>query len=118
TLGVGWLNFKVFGDLYDDENNPYDYSRSENVNNEIFETRLDRLNTEIYEGYSNTAFYVQFGLGIRFRVARQLELFANSDIKLTNTDYLDDVSGGYRQEYDSPQQLYTARPNPEWDYSM
>jgi|GEM_PF-882357 len=118
TLGVGWLNFKVFGDLYDDENNPYDYSRPENVNNDIFETRLDRLNTEIYEGYSNTAFYGQFGLGIRFRVARQLELFAQSDFKLTNTDYLDDVSGGYRQEYDSPQQLYTARPNPEWDYSM
>src|SRR5690554_5603125 len=118
TLGMGWLNFKVFGDLYDDNDNPYDYSRPENVNNGIFETRLDRLNTETDEGYANNAFYGQFGFGIRFRVAKQLELFAQSDFKLANTDYLDDVSGGYRQAYDSPEQQYAARPNPEWDYSV
>src|SRR5690554_1355015 len=85
SLGMGFLTFKAYGDLYDDNNNPYNYSRPENVNNNVFETRLDRLNTELYEGYSNNALYGEFGLGIRFRIAKQLELFAQSNFKITNT---------------------------------
>lgn len=110
TLGVGWLNFKVFGDLYDDSDSPYNYDRLENINDGIFETRLDQLSTELPEGYVDNAFYSQLGLGIRFRITRQLELFAQSDFRYTTTDYLDDVSGEYRRQYDSPQQIYAAKP--------
>ena len=116
TLGAGWLHFKVFGDLYDDDGSPYDYTRPETVNNGHFETRLDRLNTEVNDGYATNAFYGSAGLGVRFRVTKQLELFAQSDFKLTTTDYLDDVSNSTRLEYDSPQQQYAARPNGEWNY--
>ena len=110
NLGVGWLNYKVYGDLYDENGNPYDYGRLEKINDRVFETRLDRLNTELQEGYENHAFYGQLGLGFRLRVTRELELFAQSDFRYTNTDYLDDVSGEYRLQYDSPQQNYAAKP--------
>jgi outer membrane protein OmpA-like peptidoglycan-associated protein len=110
TFGMGWLNFKVFGDLYDQNNNPYDYSSYDPVNDGIFETRLDKLSTELPEGYSNTSFYSNVGLGIRFRLGKQLELFAQSDFKHAFTDYLDDVSSLYRERYDTPAQQYAARP--------
>lgn len=110
NLGVGWLNFNVFGDLYDDNGDAYDYGRTENINNGVFETRLDRLNTELPEGYKDHAFYGQLGFGLRLRVTRQVELFAQSDFRYTDTDYLDDVSGEYRLQYDSPQQNYAAKP--------
>ncbi len=110
TFGLGWLNFKVFGDLYDQNNNPYDYSSYEAVNDGIFETRLDKLSTELPEGYSNTSFYSNVGLGVRFRLGKQLELFAQSDFKHASTDYLDDVSSLYREPYDNPEQQYAARP--------
>lgn len=110
TFGMGWLNFKVFGDLYDQNNNPYDYSSYDPVNDGIFETRLDKLNTELPEGYSNTSFYSNVGLGVRFRLGKQLELFAQSDFKHAFTDYLDDVSSLYRERYDTPEQQYAARP--------
>ncbi len=110
TFGLGWLNFKVFGDLYDQNNNPYDYSSYEPVNDGIFETRLDKLNTELPGVYSNNSFYSNVGLGIRFRLGKQLELFAQSDFKHAFTDYLDDVSGLYRKQYETPEQQYAARP--------
>lgn len=114
VFGMGWLNFKVFGDLYDENNNGYDYSNPRTITDGFYETRLDQLNTERAEGYSNHAFYGHLGLGLRFRIGKQLELFAQSDFKLTSTDYLDDVSGLYRPIYGSAEQLYAARPNSEW----
>src|SRR5690606_31796420 len=72
TLVIGWLNFKVFGDLYDANGSPYDYASLNIINNGVFETRLDRLFTEIPEGYSDNAFYGQMGLGVRFKLAKQL----------------------------------------------
>ena len=110
TFGLGWLNFKVFGDLYDPNNHPYDYTSYEPINDGIFETRLDRLSTELPGGYSNTSFYSNVGLGLRFRLGKQLELFAQSDFKHAFTDYLDDVSSLYRERYETPEQQYAARP--------
>lgn len=110
VFGLGWLDFKVFGDLYDQDNQPYDYTRLEPVQDGSFETRLDQLHTELPEGYPNTSFYTNVGLGLRFRLGKQLELFAQSDFKHANTDYLDDVSGLYRERYDTPAQQYAARP--------
>lgn len=110
NLGMGWLDFKVFGDLYDDNGQPYDYSQHHLVQDGNFETRLDRLHTELPEGYPNTSFYAQAGIGLRFRLGGQLEIFAQSDFKHAFTDYLDDVSGLYREDYDTPEQQYAAMP--------
>ena len=110
NVEVGLLDFRVFGDLYDENGNAYDYGSVDQINDGIFETRLDKLNTELTEGYAGHAFYGQLGLGIRFRLTSQLELFAQSDFRHTTTDYLDDVSGAYRAGYDSPQQSYAAKP--------
>src|SRR5690606_5674539 len=110
-FGIGWTNFKVFGNLYDANNQPYNYTSSNPIDDGEFETRLDKLNTELPEGYSDNSFYSSAGLGVRFRLGKQLELFAQSDFKHTSSDYLDDVSGLYRDQYDSPEQQYAAIPN-------
>jgi outer membrane protein OmpA-like peptidoglycan-associated protein len=109
-FGGGWANFKVFGDLYDEKGDPYNYLSNESINDGIFETRVDKLNTEIPGGYADNAFYGTMGVGLRFRLAKQMELFVQSDFKYTATDYLDDVSGQYRMQYESPEQFYAARP--------
>ncbi len=110
TLGAGVMRFQVNGDLLDDQGVWYDYSTRENVNNGQFETVLSALETEIPGGYPTTTFYANLGLGLRFRLARALEFFVQSDFRYAGTDYLDDVSGEYRIGYDSPFQAYAARP--------
>ncbi|MEX2593670.1 MAG: OmpA family protein [Anditalea sp.] len=110
TFGMGWANFKVFGDLYDENNNPYNYTTFSPINDGDFETRLDNLYTELPEGYTDNSFYSNLGVGLRFRIGKKLELFAQSDFKHAFTDYLDDVSGLYRVQYDSPEQQYAALP--------
>ncbi|WP_114751096.1 OmpA family protein [Pleomorphovibrio marinus] len=110
TLGAGIMNFEVKGDLLDDWGNWYDYSSREHINNRHFESDLTSLETEVPGGYTTTTFYANLGLGLRFRIARSLELFVQSDFRLSGTDYLDDVSGPYRDSYESPFQEYAAMP--------
>lgn len=110
SLGIGYLDFSVSGDILNDNGTTYDYTQESVVNNYRFETNLRQLNTELTEGYDTYAFYAGLGLGLRFRLGKQIELFVQSDIRGTTTDYLDDVSGEYRSNYDNEFQRYVAMP--------
>lgn len=113
TIGGGFLDFEVRGDLLDDTGNMYNYATTARINNRIYETDLTRLRTERPEGYSTGAFYANFGLGVRFRMGPRMELFVQSDFLHAFTDYLDDVSGPYRETYDDSFQQYAARPGTD-----
>ncbi len=110
TLGFGLINFETKGDLLDSEGNPYNYASGNVVTDGVYETDLTSLNTELENGYDLGAFYTNLGLGIRLRLGSRLELFAQSDFLYTFTDYLDDVSGEYRDSYDNSFQAYAAQP--------
>jgi len=113
TIGGGFLDFEVRGDLLDNQGAMYNYATTARINNRIYETDLTRLRTERPEGYSTSAFYANFGLGIRFRMGPRMELFVQSDFIHAFTDYLDDVSGPYRETYDDGFQRYAARPGTD-----
>ncbi|MEX2568607.1 MAG: hypothetical protein WD431_21880, partial [Cyclobacteriaceae bacterium] len=110
SLGIGWLGFSVNGDLLNENGNPYDYTQEGKINDYTFETNLGQLNTELNEGYDSHAFYAGLGLGLRFKLGKQVELYIQSDVRSTTTDYLDDVSGPYREIYDNEFQRYAAQP--------
>lgn len=110
TLGFGRINFNVKADLLDASGQRYDYSILENIHDGVFETDLPSLFTEKEEGYKTVSLYTNLGLGIRFRLGKRLELFAQSDLLYTFTDYLDDVSGQYRTSYTNDFQEYAAKP--------
>ena len=110
TVGAGVLSYKVNGDLLDSNGNRYDYTNPNEIPDGIFETDLTVLGTEKSDNYKTTSYYANVGLGIRFRITKSIEIFAQSDFKRTNTDYLDDVSGVYRTSYDNAFQEYAAKP--------
>ncbi|SFT39073.1 Outer membrane protein OmpA [Algoriphagus locisalis] len=110
TVGAGVQSFNVYGDLLDANGNQYDYTNPNVIPDGSFETDLSKLGTESSENYETTSFYANLGLGVRFRITKSIEIFAQSDFKRTNTDYLDDVSGVYRSSYDNDFQEYAAKP--------
>lgn len=110
TVGAGVQSFKVHGDLLDANGNRYDYTNPNVIPDGKFETNLSTLGTESSTNYETTSFYANLGLGVRFRITKRIEIFAQSDFKITNTDYLDDVSGVYRNTYDNSFQRYAAKP--------
>ncbi|EAZ79756.1 OmpA family protein [Algoriphagus machipongonensis] len=110
TIGAGVQTFNVYGDLLDANGNQYDYSNVNTIPDGTFETELSDLYTENPNGYRNATLYANVGLGFRFRITKSLELFAQSDFKRAATDYLDDVSGVYRTNYDNSFQEYAALP--------
>ncbi|PZX51925.1 OmpA family protein [Algoriphagus chordae] len=110
TVGAGVQSFKVHGDLLDANGNQYNYFNAAVIPDGVFETELSSLRTENPDGYKTTSLYANVGLGLRFRITKSIELFAQSDFKRTNTDYLDDVSGVYRSSYDNAFQEYAAKP--------
>lgn len=111
TLGFGLINFEVYGDLLDDDGNRYDYTLPIPVNNFEYETDLQPLRTELENGYSLGSLYTNLGLGFRIRLGNRMELFAQSDFLYTFTDYLDDVSGQFRNSYNNEFQAYAANPS-------
>ncbi|EON78330.1 hypothetical protein ADIS_1193 [Lunatimonas lonarensis] len=110
TLGFGISQFDVYGDLLDDQGITYDYQDPNVQPNGLFETSLREIKTELENGYGRHAWYYGLGLGVRFRIAKQAELFVQSDFRHSSSDYLDDVSGLYRNDYDNEFQLYAALP--------
>ncbi|MDN3668157.1 OmpA family protein [Echinicola jeungdonensis] len=110
TLGFGGLWFDVKGDLLDAQGNQYDYSQINLIPDGTYETSLPQLNTERPGGYELDNLYSQLGLGIRFKLSNNLELFVQSEFKHAFTDYLDDVSETYREEYENDFQAYAAHP--------
>lgn len=110
VLGLGVQSFNVYGDLLDENGNRYDYTNSNTIPDGTFETSLREIETEVEGGYKKATMYANLGLGFRFRVAKGIEIFAQSDFKRAATDYLDDVSGMYRTSYDNDFQSYAALP--------
>ncbi|WP_139316603.1 OmpA family protein [Algoriphagus marinus] len=110
TLGLGVQTFDVSGDLLDANGNRYDYTNQNTIPDGNFETSLTSLGTERMDGYNRTTLYANLGLGVRFRITKSIEFFAQSDFKRAATDYLDDVSGEYRVTYDNDFQEYAAKP--------
>lgn len=125
TFGLGYTNFEVYGDLYDASGNRYHYWSDNSIRNESeaspsasnaaiieqdgkYETNLTMLNTE--RGYKTTLFNIPFGAGIKFRISSRFNLNLDFTARYAFTDYLDDVSGDYRNSYDSEQQEYAANP--------
>lgn len=110
TLGFGFINFEVSGDLLDLDGLRYDYSSTNIIHNGIYETDLHAVRTELINGYELGAFYTNLGLGFRIRLGNRFEVFAQSDFLYTFTDYLDDVSGKYRTFYENDFQAYASKP--------
>ncbi|GMQ24154.1 hypothetical protein Aoki45_08360 [Algoriphagus sp. oki45] len=110
VLGLGMQFFNVYGDLLDENGDRYDYTNPNVIPDGTFETNLRELETELDGGYRKSTVYAHLGLGFRFRVAKGIEIFAQSDFKRAATDYLDDVSGVYRSSYTSQFQEYAAKP--------
>ncbi len=110
TLGFGLINFEVKGDLLDADGLRYDYNSTNIIHNGIYETDLQAVRTELSNGYESGAFYTNLGLGFRIRLGNRFEVFAQSDFLYTFTDYLDDVSGQYRNSYENDFQAYAAKP--------
>lgn len=109
-LGAGVSSFKVMGDLYDENNQPYNYRLPGNIQDGTFETNLRDQLTENDEKYRHVEPYVDLGLGLNFRFSDLITLSVQSDIKYSASDYLDDVSGKYKTAYATPQQQYAAKP--------
>lgn len=110
SVGFGYMWFSTKADLYDENGNLYDYRQQDKINNYKFETDVQQLRTEDVN-YSNNVFYANLGLGLRFRLSYQFELFVNNEFKRAFSDYLDDVSGDYPLEYTGSEQKYASNPS-------
>lgn len=110
TLGVGVMRFDVWGDLLDQNGQKYDNTVLDIIHDGRYETYLREVETELDGGFGRITFNTTLGLGFRFKITKKLELFAQSDFMYTFTDFLDDVSGRYREEYSSDFQAYASKP--------
>ena len=109
-IGMGVSRFTVKGDLYNQNNERYDYGLPGNIQDGTFETDLRNMRTETSNRYSNVAPYADLGLGLNFRLSDGIRLSVQSDIKYSASDYLDDISGQYKAVYANPEEQYVARP--------
>ncbi|AGA80774.1 OmpA family protein [Echinicola vietnamensis] len=110
TLGGGWMWYDVKGDLLDANDAPYDYSSPTVMTDGTYETDLSTIATESNGDYDTHGLYAALGIGFRIRLSNTLELFAQSTFNHAFTDYLDDVSGKYKQEYANDFEAYAAKP--------
>lgn len=110
SLGMGVMHFDVWGDLLDENGEKYDNTIPSIIHDGDYETSLPEWETELNGGYGQVTLTTTLGLGIRFRLTRNLEAFAQSDFIFTFSDFLDDVSGRYREEFSSSFQEYASKP--------
>lgn len=109
-LGIGLIDFTVYGDLRDDNENFYDYASLSPINNGNYETNLTALNVESDAGYNTTVAYFNSLVGLRFKLGYHWELALSSSFRFTQTDFLDDVGGNYRQNFNSSLQAFASNP--------
>ncbi len=109
-IGAGFTSFKVKGDLYNSEGEPYNYANPGVEPDGKYETDLRPLMTETYKEYPNVVPYADLGIGVKLRLSSVVSLTLQSDIKYSFSDYLDDVSGKYKLQYRSDEQFYAAHP--------
>lgn len=125
SLGLGYTSFNVYGDLLDETGELYHYWSDNTIRSvaedspdadqaEIvaqdgsYETELTPLATE--QAYDTETFNIPLALGLKFRLGDRLNLNLEVMGRFTFTDYLDDVSGNYRTEYDNNLQRVAANP--------
>ncbi len=125
SLGIGVTQFRTYADLYDRNGKQYYYWNDNTVHtaaqespgaeltaqDNAYETELTTLQTEKSANYSNITANFPLALGLKFRLADQLNLNIEAMARYTMTDYLDDVSGKFKAEYSSELQAYAANPN-------
>ena len=122
SFGVGLTHFKVFADLEDNNGNQYYYWGDNSIRNlpegspnatiieqdGYFETNVTALETE--KNYDTNVLNIPFGGGLKFRLAERFNLNLDYTLRYTFTDYLDDVSGEYREVYSSESQTFASNP--------
>lgn len=109
-LGAGASYFKSSGDLYDAAGQNYNYMLPETQTDGSFETPLRDLRTETDVKYNNIVPYANLGIGVSVRFNNQFSLALETDVKYSFSDYIDDVSGLYKQDYQQPASRYAAHP--------
>lgn len=125
SFGLGYTDFSVYGDLRDGNGDYYHYwsdysihstdetdanaAEAEVVGQDgVYETELSSLSTE--KEYPTESFSLPVALGLKFRLSSNINLNLELLMRYAFTDYLDDVSGGYRADYSSPEQSIAANP--------
>lgn len=126
-VGLGYMNFKVKGDLYQENGDRYYYwldntirdiselspnAPSANIIEQdgVYETNLSELQAEGRD-YATSTLTFPLVLGFKFRLNDRINLNLETLLHYTMSDYLDDVSGDYPIVFDSPEQLYAANPS-------
>jgi outer membrane protein OmpA-like peptidoglycan-associated protein len=123
--GIGVTDFTVYGDLYDENRQPYYYwsdntirDQPQQPSNEAtaqvtgqdgnFETRLSGLATE--QNYPTQVLSIPAGAGLKSQVIQRFSANLQAGANFTFSGYLDDVNGMYKSDYTSPEQAYAANP--------
>ncbi|GIV32281.1 MAG: hypothetical protein KatS3mg030_583 [Saprospiraceae bacterium] len=122
-IGAGYTHFETFGDLYTDSgryyywpdgtirNQPLGSPQAEIIAQDgVFETALQPLETE-GTSYRTTVLTPMTGVGLKLRLFDRMSLQLEYAFYFTQTDYLDDVSGKYPSNFDSPEQAYASNPS-------
>lgn len=125
SIGAGLTQFTPYADLFLENGNRYHYWSDGTIRNiseltlppsaeiierdQIFETNLTEVQTEQAD-YATTTLSFPIGVGLKFRLSDRLNLNLEAQGQYTMTDYLDDVSGNYPTNFDSPLQSYASLP--------
>lgn len=124
--GVGFMKYKVRGDLYQENGNRYYYWSDNTIRDlgesdpnaanasiieqdGIYETDLRELETE-GRRYSETTLTIPLAMGLKFRLNDRINLNLETLLHYSLSDYLDDVSGDYPVLFGSIDQAYASNP--------
>lgn len=125
SLGLGYTDFSVYGDLRDASGDYYHYWSDYSIRivpeddpnaaeasvvaqDGVYETELSSLATE--QEYPTESFNVPLALGLKLRLSSNINLNLELLMRYAFTDRLDDVSGDYRADYISSEQSTAANP--------
>ncbi len=109
--GIGVTHFEVFGDLKDGDGNFYTHPKGVEQDG-IYETNLTALQVE--KDYQQVIAHIPIGVGLKLSTGRNWSLNVQTDIKYMLTDYLDDVAGAPRDQFDNQAQAYASNPNTSY----
>lgn len=126
-IGIGYMNFNVKGDLYQENGRQYHYW-SDNTVRDISESSPNAANANIIEqdgdyetdlsllqaegaDYSTSTLSFPLAMGLKFRLNDRINLNLETLLHYSMSDYLDDVSGEYPSVFDSNEQLYASNPS-------
>ncbi|RMG28669.1 MAG: hypothetical protein D6730_05125, partial [Bacteroidetes bacterium] len=126
SAGVGMTTFDVYGDLYTADGNRYYYWSDNTIRNlaendpqaaqaeiiqqdGVYETRLSAAKTEGVD-YDRTVLHIPLGAGLLFRVSDRWDIGLHARYNLLSTDYFDDVSGRYPEQFSDETQAYLSNP--------